>query len=121
MQTSLSRRGCAHVKAMQSLHYFNEWRLHSAEGGSLGSQGEEVMPEEFVAAFCHLEGLHVLLGLWDALLALVSFGEHEREGHLRICQPACALDVSLLNAHSSVGIHGLSMPVWPPSEHVLCV
>ena len=79
------------------------------------------MPEEFVGAFYHLEGIHVLLGLWDALLALVGLGKHQREGHLRICQPACALNVSLLNAHSSIRIYGLSMPVWPSSEHVLCV
>ena len=121
MQTSLSQRGGAHVRAMQSLHCFNYRRLYCAEGGSLGCQGEEVMPEEFVRAFCHLEGLHVLLRLWDALLALVSLGEHEREGHLRVCQPACALNVSLLNALSSIRTYGLSMPVCPLLKHVLCV
>ena len=79
------------------------------------------MQEEFVGAFCHLEGLHVLLGLWDALLTLVGLGEHERERHLRICQPACALDVGLLNALFSIRVYGLSMPACPPSEQVLCV
>ena len=79
------------------------------------------MPEELVEIFCHLEGLYIFLRLWDALLALVGLGKHERKGHLRIRQPARALDVSLLNALLSIRAYGLSTPASPSSEQVLSV